>query len=202
MAHVRPFDSGDVAALYEVCLSTADNGDDASAMFADSKILGEVYVGAYLKFAPEGASVVDVDGLARGYSLSVFDTAEFERQCDAHWWPALRERYPLGSFPAGTEDEDVVRVIHNPPHRAPAILNDYPAHLHIDLMEEVQGHGFGGSMMKSVIESQRASGVRGTHLDVASTNTRAIGFYKHLGFIDLQYLHDSTLMGLRFVTDE
>ncbi len=201
MAHVRPFEIGDTAALYEVCLSTADNGKDASLKFTDPMILGEVYVGAYLKFAPEGASVVDVDGLARGYTLSVADTAEFERVCDAEWWPALRERYPLGSFPAGTEDEAVVGVIHNPPHRESAILTDYPAHLHIDLMDEVQGLGLGSSMMKSLIETQRDAGVRGIHLDVSSTNTRAIGFYKHLGFTDLQYLHDSTLMGLRFATD-
>ena len=201
MAHVRPFETSDTAALYEVCLSTADNGKDASLVFTDPKILGEVYVGAYLKFAPEGASVVDVEGLARGYTLSVADTAEFERLCDAEWWPALRERYPLGSFPAGTEDEAVVAIIHNPPHRDPAILHDYPAHLHIDLMDEVQGIGLGSSMMKSLLEAQRAAGVRGIHLDVSSTNTRAIGFYKHLGFTDLQYLHDSTLMGLRFTTD-
>ncbi len=200
MVQIRPFVPEDTAALYEVCLKTGDNGGDASALFLNPTLLGEVYVGPYLKLAPEQARVVDVDGRALGYTLSVTDTAAFERRCEAEWWPILRERYPIGSYPAGSEDEAVVGIIHNPPLRDPELLVDYPAHLHIDLVDEVQGLGLGSTMIQSLLDAQRAAGARGIHLDVSNSNPRAIGFYEHLGFTALQKLHDSTIMGLRFVT--
>jgi len=201
MAQIRQFHKDDTAALYEVCLLTGDNGGDASTLFTDRTLLGEVFVGPYLEFAPETAWVVDVDGLARGYALSVTDTAAFERRCEAEWWPGLRARYPRGSFPACTEDEEVVGIIHNPALRDPELLRDFPAHLHIDLVDEVQGLGLGSTLMMTLLDAQRAAGARGIHLDVSNSNTRAIGFYEHLGFTALHTLHNSTLMGLRFTTD-
>lgn len=198
--HVRPFQPRDVDDLYRVCLRTGDAGEDATALYADPRILGEVYVGPYLAFEPRSALVVDAGGVASAYALCAPDTAAFRRRCDESWWPALRERYPLGSFPAGSPDDELVRVIHEPPPADPTVLREYPAHLHIDLVPEVQGRGLGGELMRTLLDAQERAGVPGIHLEVATANVRAIGFYEHLGFTTLRIDGDTTIMGMRLDT--
>jgi ribosomal protein S18 acetylase RimI-like enzyme len=141
-----------------------------------------VYVGPYVEFAPEYASVAEVDGSVAGYVLGVADTAVFQRTCERLWWPALRKRYPLGTFASGSEDDNVVRLIHEPPIAPVALLHDYPAHLHIDLDSPAQGLGLGGALIRTLLDALTANGVPGIHLGVSTANARAVGFYEHLGF--------------------
>ncbi|HWM34960.1 MAG TPA: GNAT family N-acetyltransferase [Pseudolysinimonas sp.] len=195
--HVRPFQPPDTDELYRVCLRTGDDGEDATRLFADPRLLGEVYVGPYLAFQPESALVVDADGVASAYALCAPDTAAFQRRCAEEWWPALRERYARDAFPAGTPDDEVVGIIYDPPRADPGLLAEYPAHLHIDLTPEVQGRGFGGELMRRLLREQTAAGVPGIHLEVATANLRAIGFYEHLDFTTLRVDGGTTIMGRR-----
>lgn len=193
--HIRPFVPADTANLYEVCLRTGDSGEDATALYTVPTLLGEVYVGPYLALEPATAWVVDHDGVASAYALCAPDTAAFERRCATEWWPDLQRRYPLGRFPSGSQDAEVVEIIHDPPATDTALLRDFPAHLHIDLLPGVQGHGFGGELMRNLLEALVQRGTRGVHLGVATVNTRAIGFYEHLAFTTIRTDGDETVMG-------
>lgn len=195
--HVRPFQPSDTDDLYRVCLRTGDDGEDATGLYADPGLLGEVYVGPYLAFEPGSALVVDADGVAAAYALCAPDTAAFQLRCAEDWWPALRERYRRDAFPAGSPDDEVVGIIHDPPRADPDLLRDYPAHLHIDLTPEVQGRGFGGELMRTLLEAQTRAGTPGIHLGVATANRRAIGFYEHLDFTTLRIEDGTTIMGRR-----
>ena len=42
---IRPARPGDGPAMYDVCLRTGAHGGDASALYRDPRLLGEVYVG-------------------------------------------------------------------------------------------------------------------------------------------------------------
>ncbi|MBX3194274.1 MAG: GNAT family N-acetyltransferase [Schumannella sp.] len=198
--HIRGFQPRDTDELYRVCLRTGDAGEDATALYTDPRLLGEVYVGPYLALEPQAALVIELDGVASAYALCAPDTAAFEAACAATWWPPLRERYPLGTFPAGSPDDELVRTIHDPPRTSPELLREYPAHLHIDLVPEVQGRGLGGELIRTLLTQQARVGVPGIHLGVATTNLRAIGFYEHLGFSTLCVDGDTTVMGLRLTT--
>ncbi|MCU1440452.1 MAG: hypothetical protein JWP85_1449 [Rhodoglobus sp.] len=156
-----------------------------------------MYVGPYVEFAPQYAWVVDIAGSVAGYVLGVAGTATFQRTCERLWWPALRERYPLGSFPSGSEDDNVVRLIHEPPIAPIALLHDYPAHLHIDLGPEAQGLGLGGALIGTLLDALTADGVRGIHLGVSPANARAVGFYEHLGFEVLERSTGGLTLGMR-----
>lgn len=197
MPDIRRFTPADTADLYEVCLRTGADGEDATGSYAVATILGEVYVGPYLAFEPDSAWVVEHEGRAAGYVLCAPDTAAFEARCAIDWWPALRERYPVGSFPAGSLDDEVTGIIHDPPHASTALIEHYPAHLHIDLVPEVQGHGLGGRLIRTLLDSLRARSVEGVHLGVSPANVRAIGFYEHLGFTIVEQTKGATVMGLR-----
>jgi len=193
VVRIRGFEPADTAAMYEICLRTGNSGQDATGLFRDPNLIGEVYVGAYLALEPDLA-FVGVDGGVAGYVIGARDTERFEARCEREWWPALRERYPLRSFPDGTSDARLVGLIHKPPIRRADVAERYPAHLHIDLLPKVQGGGNGRRLMATLLDALADAGVPGVHLGVAMANERAIGFYRHLGFTEVVRYTDSLVM--------
>lgn len=168
--------------LYEICLRTGDSGSDATGRYRDGELLGHVYLGAYLALEPEHARVLrDADGKAQGYCVGTADTARFEERCEAEWWPALRERYPRPRPEDDSPDAALIRKIHEPAGTATEVLEDFPAHLHIDLLPVAQGGGNGKRLLHAVLDGLHAAGAPGVHLGVGGRNARAIGFYEHVG---------------------
>jgi ribosomal protein S18 acetylase RimI-like enzyme len=194
---IRPVEPADLEALYEVGLRTGDAGEDASLLFDDPRLLGEVYVGPYVVLAAGiGFTVLDDAGKPAGYILAAVDTREFEREAEERWWPPLRERYPLTSDDPSAADEELIDLIHHPELASDEVVADYPAHLHIDLLSHVQAKGVGRMLMNRLFEELRSRGVPGVHLGVDPRNERAIGFYEHLGFTHLGDYED-VVMGIR-----
>lgn len=188
------YQPGDERALYEICLLTGDSGLDASSLYRDPMLLGEVYVGPYLRFAPAHALVaVDSSGVA-GYVLGVPDTVAFEAECERAWWPPLRARYPLSNYPSDTPDGRIARLIHNPPTSSPDVVERYPAHLHIDLLPRIQSQGDGRRLLTALLDGLAAAGARGVHLGVGVANQRAIGFYRRMGFTEVRTYTHSLVM--------
>lgn len=193
---IRPYQPSDRDRLYEICLLTGADGEDASEHYVEPRLLGEVYVGPYLEFAPDLAWVAELDGEPAGYVLGVEDTWSFEMHAEAEWWPGLRERYPRGSF-SSPADSSIVDLLHHPSTAAPGVLANYPAHLHIDLLPTLQGQGAGRALITTLLDELSARGVAGIHLGVSLANIRAVGFYQHLGFATIAVGPDSFTLGKR-----
>ena len=201
MFTLRPARETDRAALYRICLQTGASGQDATHLYADPLILGHVYAGPYLTYAPDFAFVLEdqESGEVTGYVLGVPDTAAFEATLDREWWPPLRELHP---DPAGipredrTPDQRIAGLIHHPPRAPLDLLSGYPAHLHIDLLPAAQGGGRGRALMTTLLDALREAGVAGVHLGVGENNTRAQGFYRYLGFRELGRAPGSVTFGL------
>ncbi|MFC4855630.1 GNAT family N-acetyltransferase [Actinophytocola glycyrrhizae] len=192
-ATIRTYQRADEQVLYDICLRTGDSGEDATDLYRDPRLLGEVYVGPYLRFPAALALVGDEDGVA-GYVLGVPDTVAFELWCEQSWWPALRTRYPLGTFPAESPDDRIVRLIHHPPTASPDVVERFPAHLHIDLLPRLQGRGDGRRLLTALLDGLASAGAPGIHLGVARANERAIGFYKRMGFTETEAYTHSLVM--------
>lgn len=191
---IRAYRPGDDAALFDVCLRTGADGDDASQLYDNPRLLGEVFVGPYLRFAPEFALVAEDDDGVGGYALGVADTRAFEAACESSWWPELRRRYPLATYADSSAEAWIVRLIHDPPIAPDDLVATYPAHAHIDLLPRFQGHGYGQQMMTDLFDKLAESGAGGVHLGVSPRNTRAIGFYKHLGMTEHSTADDTLIM--------
>ena len=186
----------DRRALYNVCLQTGQAGTDATGQFDDDALLGSVYVGPYLELAPDTSFVLDLDG-PKGYCLGVVDTQGFARMCEELWWPPLRQRYPI-DVPRRESDQAVVREIYEPPFAPASITEDYPSHLHIDLLEEARGSGWGKRLVSHLLRDLEAAGSPGVHLVVAQSNEAAIRFYDRLGFGIELALDDAFVMARHF----
>ena len=194
---IRPVAPSDLDQLHEICLRTAASGEDARGLVADPRLFGEIYAAPYGVLEPEHAFVLDDgSGTPLGYVLGALDTRTFEARCEAEWWPALRERHPIGS--GGNDlDELLIALIHHRPLAAGEVVADHPSHLHIDLLPEAQGQGWGRALMERLHDALRAHGSPGVHLGVSTHNHRAIGFYGHLGYQRLDVDDISHTLGLK-----
>jgi ribosomal protein S18 acetylase RimI-like enzyme len=188
-AHIRPYHSGDLDALYRICLLTGDDGQDATSHFHDPRLLGHFFAAPYGLFEPSLAFVAeDTEGVG-GYIVGALDTQAFEEQLERKWWPGLRTRYP--DPPPGllsaqlTPDQHVARMIHHPWRIPDELAVRYPSHLHINLLPRLQAGGHGRQLTKTLIAVLRGQGSRGVHLHVPRGNWRAAGFYRHIGFTEL-----------------
>lgn len=194
---VRKFHEDDRSGLYHVCLATGDSGASALHLYNQKEMLGEIYVGPYLSFQPELSFTLIQDGVA-GYALAALDTRSFEETLGKEWWPAILEKYNNRSPENFNEREkDLFGYIQNPPLRSEKVINDYPSHLHIDLLEKAQGRGIGKAMMLLVLQTLTEQGSKGVHLGMGATNARAFTFYTKLGFTLLDQNDDEWTMGLK-----
>jgi hypothetical protein len=146
-ATVRKYQDGDWPDLYRICLVTDDSGKDATLLYNEKSMLPEVYTGPYLTFATNLSFTLVDKGIA-GYVLGVLDTKEFENLLADKWWPQIQNKYTGQSDKEFTPVElEILQMIHNPPQVDRVILEKYPSHLHINLLDRVQGRGLGKAKM-------------------------------------------------------
>lgn len=63
-----------------------------------------------------------------------------------------------------------------------AILRDYPATMHVNLLPEARGCGLGGAMVELLMADLRALGVRGLHGEPLSINAAVAKMHARMGF--------------------
>jgi len=180
--------------MYDICLRTGASGEDATGEYRDPNLLGAVFVGPYVRLAPSLAFVGEDESGVAGYVLGVPDTRPFEKACEREWWPALRARYPLGTFPPNSPDDRILRLIHSPPEASEDVVERYPAHLHIDLLPRLQGRGYGRRLLGTLFTALAEAGAPAVHLGVGLANTNAIAFYEHVGFTVVHRYAESQIM--------
>lgn len=187
MPHLRPFRSGDEPALAEICLRTADAGSDGTGILDDDDIWAEVFVLPYVARHPDLAFVVETDdGRVAGYVVGTDDTDGFEEWFRTDWWPRVGARWPQPATDlpesARSRQDAVLGYAYSRRADAESFAVRYPAHLHIDLLPELQGQGLGRELIETLIAALQARGVTGLHLAADVRNTGAIAFYPRLGF--------------------
>ncbi|MCF2707159.1 GNAT family N-acetyltransferase [Arcanobacterium haemolyticum] len=180
---VRPYGPGDYDEIGRICVRTGASGNDASGLYSDDELLPSIYAYPYLKFAPELAYVVDVDGQAAGYILGVDDSSAFHEWWKAEWSPWIADRFSRATPLSELEQALVSRALHP---ELPAWRSLYPAEFHIDLLPIVQGEGWGRELIDQFVTKIRERGVRRVAIGVGATNARAYRFYRSLGFAQIQ----------------
>jgi len=182
MPRIRAFRVGDEPALAEICLRTADAGADATGVFDDDDVWAAVFVLPYVERHPEFALVVEDDGgRPIGYIVAAPDTDAFEAWFRGEWWPRFAERWPEPVEERSRQDGTLRYAYGRRPGAEPYAAT-HPAHLHIDLLPEAQGAGWGRRLIEAELDLLRAAGVPGVHLVAAAENTGAVAFYPRVGF--------------------
>lgn len=175
---IRQAQPADAEAIARICLLTGDVGQDATGMFCDDTAVSDVYASPYLH-GPGGFGLVwDVGGEARGYLLGTDDTVAFQEWFSNEWWP----RVGAHRTQMTAKDAWLLSAAADPRRMLNSYLDDYPAHLHIDLLPDQQGKGAGSALIEAACALLAKRGVPGVHLGADAANAGALAFYPRVGF--------------------
>lgn len=181
---LRVANKADEHQITNICLQTADSGKDASSLYSIPDLPAIIWATPYLHFDPSFCFVIEKDTKLLGYIVSAPNTEVFKRWQNDNWWPLVAQRLQ-GIVPKTKHDRLGWDAIANEKQAAPKFAERYPAHLHINLLPEAQGTGFGRKLIEAVCEKLQSSRISGVHLGVSKQNSNAIGFYKALGFKEI-----------------
>lgn len=198
MSRIRPYRREDQAAIFDICVKTADAGKDATGLFSDDDLWGLVFAVPYVQRHPDLAWVVETDDeRVVGYIVATDDTDGFEQWFRDEWWPRFAARFPRPLL-ADTREERIIEYAYGrAPGREPN-ADRYPAHLHIDLLPETQGQGLGRKLIDTLFAELDRRGVPGLHLAMDPANVGAARFYERLGMQRLKAPGDGLSFGVRF----
>lgn len=132
------------------------------------------------------ALVWDEGSGAVGYVVGTVDTIAFQRWFVEKWWPSLRDRRPRTEA-----DRWLLPSAADPERMISSVVEEYPAHLHIDLHPDAQGKGIGRALMEAWLAELHQREVAGVHLVAPRDNAGAQAFYPRVGFTPIAEDHGS-----------
>ena len=186
---IRGYQPDDRDEVYRICLQTANNGGDGTAIFRDPRLPGDVYAVPYAILEPSLTLVAEDAGGVGGYIVATLDSQEFGRRLERDWWPAMRARHPEPppdlAPGLSVQERTALSNIHHCWKPGQNVPSGYPSHLHINLLPPLQGRGVGRRLIATLLARLREQGSAGVHLASRLANLRAAGFYRHLGFTEL-----------------
>ena len=168
---IRQGNLQDLSAACFVCLKTGDHGRDGDPFYRDDPdALGRIFVGPYLAFEPEFSLILEDHQGVCGYAFGALDSRSFYQRYDQQWRPQLCHQFPLpeGDPVHWTRSQVVHSWYHRPDYYCPEPYQQYPSHMHIDLLERARGAGWGRRMMNLVMAMLSERGSPGAHLGVSA----------------------------------
>ena len=169
MPYIRPAEAKDLKDIEYICRMTA--GPDSRAIEEVGRKISLTYSTYYARAERETCFVLDDEGKAVGYILCAPDYKKFvkgyrKNEVKQLWkldkkQSATAYLLPLGYLP---------------------FKSKYPAHLHIDILDEYQGKGYGSQMMDALLSKLKEMKIPGVMLIVDMNNTGAQRFYERAGF--------------------
>ena len=196
MVTLRGYTPHDLPALYNICLTTAVSGADASALHSDPELVGHLYAAPYGVLEPELAIVAEDELGVAGYIVGTFDTDGFATRQERDWWPMLRQRYAAPSTRLTDADRERIAAIQSPGHAPADIVAAYPAHIHMNLRPRLRGQRVGSALLDLWVGKARAAGLPGIHLGANVSNSGGVAFWQRSGFEPLQTIGRTVWMAM------
>ncbi|MEZ5274967.1 MAG: GNAT family N-acetyltransferase [Opitutaceae bacterium] len=182
--NLRPYRSTDLPSLYRICLETGANGGDGSGRCTHPDLVGAVFAAPYPVYDADSCLVLEDDEGPCGYVLGAFDSRAFALWFNQTWLPEIRDRFRNLTPPPGAFDGWILEYLDRQ-MEVPDFVDDYPAHLHIDLLPRVQKGGWGRRSIMAWADLAKARGARGLYLGVSGQNLNAVAFYRHIGMHEI-----------------
>ncbi len=169
MPYIRPAEDKDLKDIEYICRMTA--GPQARQNEEIGRKISLTYSTYYARAEQSTSFVLDDNGKAVGYILCAPDYSRYVKDYRKNEVKQLWKINKLQSITA-----------YFLPFGYLPFKNKYPAHLHIDLLHDYQGNGYGSKMMETLFEKLRSMNIPGVMLIVDKDNTGAQRFYERAGF--------------------
>ena len=183
MFTVRKYQEKDKEGVRFACLNS--DGPTESENFG--KFVLHTFCDYYIEKEPENCFVLSDDGNAVGYVICTEDYDAYREVFDKEYLPLNKDLSE--ELYKWAETSTVIQEKHK---------NEYPAHLHIDILPEYQRQDWGGKLIDALSEHLKAKGVRGVMLTTGSDNEKGCGFYRKYGFTEVDLIDGEIAFGLKF----
>ncbi|KAL6875261.1 hypothetical protein J3F83DRAFT_730545 [Trichoderma novae-zelandiae] len=203
MAFIRQYEPSDFDGMAHICRETLNPALASSV--PGRRLAPYVWTHQYTHLSPTTCFVLD-DGAGRpvGYCIGCPDIAAFAAAYGSYTTEVLdaspevtrprdlEAKEPLFSADGSVNEVVLARLAYNPRlllvDGNADLLAEYKATMHIDLLPEVQGKGWGRRLIESFVGSVRdvkmsdGSESRGIWIGVAGDNGKVVPFYEKQGF--------------------
>ena len=168
--------------MREICCATGFMGDPVGGFWRDAASFAEIFSAYYTDEEPGSLYVAESDGRVGGYLLGCLDSARAGSAQSGAARQVAARMLLLRPGTAGFFWRSAFDVVRD--RGTPDGMHDarWPAHLHINLMPELRGHGGGAALMSCWLERLAREGVPGVHLSTWAENEAGIGFFERMGF--------------------
>lgn len=183
---IRPYQQKDKQAVRGICIATSGLPVETQRQ---KELLLLQYCDYYLEQEPEACFVaVDKTDTPVGYILCSKDYQAYQARFRKSYLPLIQARSILRAALARMD----LRI-------AGRYAGQYPAHMHIDILDAYQRMGIGHQLVNTLTASLAGQTTRGLMLSVGSTNKKGVNFYKKYGFqrIGTAAFGSIVVMGLR-----
>ncbi len=182
---IRQLCPDDMDEIFQISLKTGNAGGDATDLYDDPKLIGQIYAAPYAKFHQDLCFVASDQIGVVGFVVGVIDTPAFFDELEAKWWPGLRKTCPVPDQKtrAGwSADQHRHQMIHFPEPTPVNVTKTHPAHLHLNLLSRAQGQGIGRQLLDTWLKRAAKRGAKFTHVGVNPANLNGSGFWQACGF--------------------
>jgi len=183
METIRPYRPEDRERIRHICLVNAGNPRTKK----QQRFILTTYCDYYLECEPQNCFVAANDAdEAIGYTYCAENYAVFAKRFEQVFLPRAAE---LGE--AKRRDAWDSYAAHG------RFSAEYPAHMHIDILDDYQRRGLGSRLVDTLREHLKAKGIPGLMLTVGASNKQGINFYNKYGFEVLEKSAGDVAMGLK-----
>lgn len=184
-ATVRSYRPEDRAAVRKICYDTGLMGDSVAPHFGSPELFADWWMNYYTDCEPESAFVAELDGQVVGYLMGCKDTSVQQEAQGKVIMPQIRRKFFTFGYKVDRRFFAFMWRYLRSMWRHEFVeepIDDYPAHLHMNLAEGYRGGGIGSKLLSAYMEYLRENGIKGLHLGTTSHNKLAVPFYKKHGF--------------------
>jgi GNAT superfamily N-acetyltransferase len=184
-AIVRKYRPEDRDAVRRICYDTGLMGRPIDPYFGCFELFADYWMNYYTDYEPESAFVAELGGRVIGYLVGCKDTSVQREMQGKAIMPQIRRKLFRFGYKVDRRFFALMwRYVRTMWRRefVDEPINEYPAHLHMNLAEGYRSGGIGSKLLAAYLEYLRANGVKGLHLGTTSYNKLAVPFYKKWGF--------------------
>jgi ribosomal protein S18 acetylase RimI-like enzyme len=178
---VRPYRPEDREAVRQIAFLTGLFGDSIEAFVPDRELFADLWTVVYTDVVPALALVASLEDRTVGYILGVANARSLPLAYLRCLLPLVVGRLWRGEYRQWRESLPYLwRSALEPSPHAP--FEQFPAHLHINLLEAARGLGAGRALLDGFLAQLEAAGVPGVQLSTTDHNRAAVRLYEKLGF--------------------
>lgn len=179
---IRKFETKDKEDVRFACLNSEGGGMDEELC----EFILHIFCDYYIENEPENCFVLSDDAKAVGYIICAQNYDKFKSVYDEKYVPQIKH---MGENRIKWASD--AYILHE------KFKEEYPAHLHIDILPEYQRSGWGGKLVSTLIDHLKNKGIGGVMLTTGTQNETANRFYKKYGFDELDIYDTDVAFGIK-----